>query len=41
MGKDSLEYCKDGRIKYISEATHWVLHEKPEIVNPMMIEFLS
>ncbi len=41
MGKDSLKYCKDGRIEYISGATHWVLHEKPEIVNPIMIDFLA
>jgi pimeloyl-ACP methyl ester carboxylesterase len=41
MGKESLKYCNDGRIEYISETTHWVLHEKPEIVNQIMIDFLG
>jgi pimeloyl-ACP methyl ester carboxylesterase len=41
MAKDSLDYCEDGRLEYIEEATHWVLHEKPEAVNPLIISFLK
>ena len=41
MGEESLKYCKNGEIKYISETTHWVLHEKPKIVNPIIIDFLG
>lgn len=41
MAKDSLEYCDDGRLEHIEEATHWILHEKPETVNPLMVSFLK
>ena len=41
MAEKSLDYCDDGTLYYIPEATHWVLHEKPEIVNSKMIEFFS
>lgn len=41
MGVDSLRYCGDGRIEFIDDATHWVLKERPEIVNKLMIEFLK
>ena len=41
MGEDSLRYCEDGRIEFIDDATHWVLKEKPNLVNPLMIDFLK
>ncbi len=41
MAESSLEYCEDGKLEFISDATHWVLHEKPEIVNPKIVEFFS
>ncbi|MCY3412950.1 MAG: alpha/beta hydrolase [Candidatus Heimdallarchaeota archaeon] len=39
MAEDSLQYCDDGRVEYI-DATHWVLHERPNEVNQLLNKFL-
>ena len=39
MAEHSLKYCVNGKVELIEGATHWVLHEKPEIVNKLMINF--
>lgn len=41
MAEESLKYCDNGTLEYIEDATHWVLHEKPETVNPIMVSFLK
>lgn len=40
MGEASLDYCEDGTIHYIDDATHWVLRDRPKEVNRLMIDFL-
>jgi pimeloyl-ACP methyl ester carboxylesterase len=41
MGEESLKYCDNGSIEIIKDTTHWVHHEKPEIINPLILEFLK
>lgn len=36
----SIDYCDDGRLEYLEQATHWVQHDEPERVNEMLIDFL-
>ena len=41
MAEASLNYCDQGRLEYIDDATHWVQHEKPELVSKLIVDFLS
>lgn len=41
MAQPSINLCKDGRLVFIEEATHWVQHEEPERVNQLIGTFLS
>lgn len=41
MAEDSLKYCDKGRLEYIDDATHWVQHEKPDLVSKLIVDFLS
>jgi epoxide hydrolase 4 len=41
MAHDSLEYCSDGELFTIAEATHWVQHEEPDRVSRLLIEFFQ
>ena len=41
MGVHSLKYCKNGKIELVEGATHWVLHEAPERVNKLMVDFFK
>ncbi len=36
----SLEFCDNAELIYVGEATHWVAHEQPDIVNRLIKEFL-
>lgn len=38
MAPGSIEICTDGRLVYVEDAAHWVHQEKPEIVNPLLVE---
>ena len=37
----SLDYCLAGRLEPIEDATHWVQHEEPQLVNRELIHFLG
>lgn len=41
MAQPSIDYCDDGRLVFLEQATHWVQHDEPERVNDMLIRFLS
>jgi pimeloyl-ACP methyl ester carboxylesterase len=41
MAQPSIEYCDDGRLVFLEEATHWVQHDEPQRVNELLMEFLS
>jgi pimeloyl-ACP methyl ester carboxylesterase len=38
MASLSLDFCADDRLVTFEDATHWVLHDKPEEVSQLMIE---
>jgi pimeloyl-ACP methyl ester carboxylesterase len=40
MAKQSLQYCRNGKLYYIPDATHWVHHEKSTLVNELIEEFI-
>jgi len=37
----SLDLCQDDRLVTFEDATHWVLHDKPEEVCQLLIEHFS
>ncbi len=41
MARESLDYCDDGRLELIENATHWVLHEEPQRTSQLMADFFS
>ena len=41
MVQPSVELCRDGRAEFVEEATHWVQHEEPDLVNRLLIDFLQ
>ncbi|WP_224996578.1 alpha/beta fold hydrolase [Cesiribacter sp. SM1] len=41
MAQPSIEMCESGRLEMIPDATHWVQHEKAELVNRLILEFIS
>ncbi len=41
MAQPSVEYCNDGRLERIEDATHWVQHDEPERVNHLLLDFLG
>jgi pimeloyl-ACP methyl ester carboxylesterase len=40
MAQQSLQYCDNGRLFMLENATHWVQHDAPERVNQHLLEFL-
>jgi pimeloyl-ACP methyl ester carboxylesterase len=41
MAPLSLEYCQQGDLVMLENATHWVQHDQPELVNKLMIDHFS
>ncbi len=41
MAQPSIDFCDDGRLVFIDNATHWVQHEEPEQVNQLLGEFFA
>ncbi len=40
MAAKSVKKCRNGRLLLLPEATHWIQHEKPDIVNQAIEQFL-
>jgi pimeloyl-ACP methyl ester carboxylesterase len=40
MAHDSLDYCEDGQLQLVDEATHWILHEEPALVVEALLDHL-
>ena len=38
MAAESVEYCRDGRLEYVENATHWLIHEEPDRVSDALCE---
>lgn len=41
MAQPSIEFCDDGKLVIIEDATHWVQHDAPERVNGLLLDFLA
>ncbi|WP_341962959.1 alpha/beta hydrolase [Planococcus maritimus] len=41
LATESLKFCTDAELVWIGEATHWVQHEQPVIVNRLIQEFIA
>ncbi len=41
LATESLKFCENAELVWVGEATHWVHHEQPEIVNRLIKEFLT
>jgi pimeloyl-ACP methyl ester carboxylesterase len=41
MAQPSIDLCKDGKLVFIEEASHWVQHEAAEQVNELMLAHLG
>lgn len=41
LAEESLNFCQDAELVFIGQATHWVHHEQPLIVNQLIQEFLD
>lgn len=41
MAEDSLEYCPNGRLETVPDATHWLQHERPKRVNDLVCSFFE
>jgi len=41
MAQPSVDYCVDGRLERIDNATHWVQHDEPDRVNRLLLDFIA
>ncbi|MGE6631916.1 alpha/beta fold hydrolase [Bacillus sp. NPDC077027] len=41
LAKETMKICPNGQLIFIDGASHWVNHEKPEIVNQLLLEFVQ
>jgi epoxide hydrolase 4 len=41
LAEESLALCDRGRIEFLDQATHWLQHEDPEVVNGAILKFLA
>ena len=41
LAEESFRLLKAGDIHWVEDVTHWVMHERPEIVNKLMLRFLK
>jgi len=41
LASQSLKYCQNGKLHAIEGASHWVQFDRPDLVNPVVREFLS
>ncbi len=41
MAHKSVEYCTDGELQVVEDATHWVLHEEPALVVETLLDLFE
>lgn len=41
MAQPSIDQCSQGELKFIDQATHWLHHEYPDLVNKLVLEFMQ
>ena len=40
MAEPSIQQCSQGKLEFIEDATHWLHHEKPDLVNQLILAFI-
>lgn len=40
LAEPSVDMCEEGRLEIVPGATHWLQHERPELVNRLILDFL-
>ncbi len=41
LAKETEKQCPNGHLIFVDEASHWINHEKPAIVNQLILEYLK
>ncbi|AQU77820.1 MULTISPECIES: alpha/beta hydrolase [Planococcus] len=41
LAKESMSFCEEVNLAFVGEATHWIQHEQPEIVNHLIVQFIN
>ncbi|EGA90659.1 putative hydrolase [Planococcus donghaensis MPA1U2] len=41
LAKESMSFCEEVNLAFVGEATHWIQHEQPEIVNHLIDQFIN
>ncbi|MFD1864603.1 alpha/beta fold hydrolase [Planococcus chinensis] len=41
LAKESMNFCEDGELVFVGEATHWVHHEQAHILNMLIDRFIN
>jgi pimeloyl-ACP methyl ester carboxylesterase len=41
LAQPSVDYCDDGQLIMLEDATHWVQHDRSETVNQLLVDFLT
>ncbi len=41
LAKETERHCPNGHLIFVDEASHWINHEKPAIVNQLILEYLK
>jgi pimeloyl-ACP methyl ester carboxylesterase len=41
LARTSLDLCDRGKLLFVEEATHWIQHEQPAVVNRALLDFLA
>ncbi|MDQ3277863.1 MAG: alpha/beta hydrolase, partial [Bacteroidota bacterium] len=41
MAQESIDRCSNGKLVMVENATHWVHHEHPDLVNTLITDFIK
>ncbi len=41
LAKETEKHCPNGHLIFVDEASHWINHEKPDIVNQLILDYLK
>lgn len=41
LAKESMSFCEEVNLAFVGEATHWIQHEQPDIVNRLIEQFIN
>jgi pimeloyl-ACP methyl ester carboxylesterase len=41
MAQKSIEHCTNGKLVMVEEATHWIHHEQPDLINELIRKFIT